>query len=152
MGVEETLTLMDGVTRYLMTNTGRDLFRAIEDLGLSFTQAKALQVLGQSEEDVSLKALSDRLGLSLPAISRAVDGLVKRGFVTRHEDPRDRRSKLVVVTAKGRRRMEELLAIRAAGLRDWLESLEPEELEALAEGLRPLAQRPEIAALIGRRS
>jgi DNA-binding MarR family transcriptional regulator len=142
---------MDVITRYLMTDAGRDVFAAIERLELSFSQIKTLQLLGDSDAPVSLKAVSDKLGLSLPAISRAVDGLVKRGFVTRREDQQDRRSKLVALTPKGRRRIDELLAIRAAGLRRFVATLEVDERDALAAGLRPVAERPEIVALRQRR-
>ena len=57
---------------------------------------------------MALGAVADALGLSLPAISRAVDGLVQRGLVKREEDPRDRRSKLVTATAAGARTFERL--------------------------------------------
>jgi DNA-binding MarR family transcriptional regulator len=149
-GVDEVVDLMAGVTRYLMTATGRDLFRAIEELDLSLSQIKILDLLSQPDPPTTLRAVSDVLGLSLPAVSRAVDGLVKRGFVSRDEDPSDRRCKLIAVTAKGRRSGEQLLAIRAAGMRKFVATLEPEERDALAAGLRPLAQRPEIAALVAR--
>jgi DNA-binding MarR family transcriptional regulator len=118
----------------------------VDDLGLSLSQIKCLQLLDDADRPLSLKAIGDRLGLSLPAASRAVDGLVKRHFVTRQEDPLDRRRKRVLVTEKGRRTFEELMALRVAGLRDFLERLAPGEREALADGLRPLACRPEIAA------
>ena len=36
----------------------------------------------------SVKELAGRLGLSLPAASRAVDGLIQRGYVTRRESRR----------------------------------------------------------------
>src|SRR5439155_25233940 len=59
----------------------------IDELGLSFSQLKALQFLSTAPApELSLKQLGDQLGLSLPAASRAVDGLVQRGLVTRTED------------------------------------------------------------------
>ncbi|HEY1277229.1 MAG TPA: MarR family transcriptional regulator [Thermoleophilaceae bacterium] len=135
------------VTKYLLVDIGRDMVQAIDSLELSFTQVKALQHL-YDDVAVSLKTLGERLQLSLPAVSRAVDGLVKRGFVTREEDTDDRRSKLVRITPEGRARVEEMVAIRAVALREFVESLSPEERDLLAPGLRTLAQRPEIAAHI----
>jgi DNA-binding MarR family transcriptional regulator len=133
------------LTKHLMVDAGRDMVQAIDELDLSFTQVKALQHLSD-DAPVSLKTLGERLKLSLPAVSRAVDGLVKRGFVTREEDTDDRRSKLVRITAAGRAATEELVAIRRTALHNFVESLSQEERDALAPGLRTLAQRSDIAA------
>ena len=72
-----------------------------------------------------MKAISEEVGLSLPGMSRAVDGLDKRGMVKRAEDPTDRRAKRVTLTAKGRRTMEGLMELRLAGLRAFVTELEP---------------------------
>lgn len=125
----------------LLASTHRDLFAAIEKAGLSITQVKCLQVLYEADSPLSLGAVSDSLGLSLPAISRAVDALVRRGEVKREEDPRDRRSKLLTVTARGRATCERLLALRLAGIRTFVAELEPGEQQALAHALSPVLQR-----------
>ncbi len=125
----------------LLASTHRDLFAAIEKAGLSITQVKCLQVLYEADAPLSLGAVSDSLGLSLPAISRAVDALVRRNEVKREEDPRDRRSKLVTVTARGRATSERLLALRLAGIRTFVAELEPAEQQALADALSPVLQR-----------
>ena len=143
--------LLAGVMKHLLITTRSDFLQAVEDLGLSLSQLKSMQALSDADEPLSLKGLADHLGLSLPAVSRAVEGLVRRGLVTREEDPSDRRCKRVVVTRRGRRTVEELLALRVAGLREFVEQLEPAERDALAEGLRPVALRDEIAAHIPRR-
>jgi DNA-binding MarR family transcriptional regulator len=126
--------------KHLLTYSGRDFFQAIDDLGLSLTQIKTAQFLAETKEPLSLGAIGDHLGLSLPAVSRAVDGLVKRGLCTREEDPADRRSKHIVITGRGRRLYERLHEIRVAGIRDWAEGLNPADREALLNALRPIAR------------
>lgn len=126
--------------KHLLTFTGGDFFQAIDDLQLSFTQIKAAQLLAETKEPLSLGAIGDHLGLSLPAVSRAVDGLVKRGICTRTEDPADRRSRRIAVTARGRRLYARLHEIRVAGIRDWAESLDPADRDALLQALRPIAR------------
>jgi DNA-binding MarR family transcriptional regulator len=126
--------------KHLLTYSGRDFFQAIDDLGLSLTQIKTAQFLAETKEPLSLGAIGDHLGLSLPAVSRAVDGLVKRGLCTREEDPADRRSKRIVITGRGRRLYERLHEIRVAGIRDWAEGLNPADREALLNALRPIAR------------
>lgn len=137
---------LGAVTRHLMTATGKGFFHEVEHLGLSLSQLKTLQFMADREPG-TLKAISDELGLSLPGVSRAVDGLHKRGMVKRVEDPEDRRAKRVSLTAKGRRTFEGLMALRIAGLRDFVTALGDDERRALAAGLEPLMERPEIAAL-----
>lgn len=138
---DELTSALAAILSHLLTSTGRDFMRAVDDLELSLTQIKSLRALIDAGEPLSVKALSDELGLSLPAISRAVDGLVRRDFVTRTEDPDDRRSKRVALTAKGRRTHDQLYALRVAGLREFVEDLDPEAREALGAGLAPIARR-----------
>ena len=68
---------------------------------------------------------------------------MQRGEVTRAEDPRDRRSKLVAVTARGRRTYEPLIEVRLAGVRRFVEGLEPAEREDLAAAVEPIVRRLE---------
>lgn len=137
----ELTSTLTAILSHLLTSTGRDFLQAVDELELSLTQIKSLRALTDADEPLSVKALGDELGLSTPAISRALDGLVQRDFVTRAEDPDDRRSKRLALTRKGRRTHDQLYALRVAGLREFVDALEPEERDALAAGLAPIARR-----------
>jgi len=126
--------------RHLLGSTNREFFAALQDAEISFSQLKCLGLLSNAEAPLSLGALSDDLGLSLAAVSRAVDGLVQRGAVKRQEDPSDRRSKLVTVSARGRAVYERVLAVRVAGVERFVEELEPEDRDALAAALGPIVE------------
>ena len=143
---QELASSLGTVMRYLMANTGRDFIQEVERLGLSLSQIKTLQLMADAEPS-TVGALADAVGLSVPAVSRAVDGLYKRGLVKRVEDSADRRAKRVSLTAKGRRTFEGLLALREAGLRDFVDQLSEDDRAALAQGIEPLLRRPEISAL-----
>jgi DNA-binding MarR family transcriptional regulator len=132
---------LTSILSYLLTSTGRDFLQAVDELELSITQCKSLRALSDAAEPLTVKALGNQLGLSLPAISRAMDGLVQREFVTREEDLLDRRSKRLALTRKGRRTHDQLYALRLAGLREFVDGLEAEERDALAAGLAPIARR-----------
>ena len=132
--------------RHLLVSTGRDFFQEVERLGLSLSQIKTLQLMSDREPD-TIGALAADLGLSLPAVSRAVEQLVVRGMVTRTEDPDDRRSRRLALTAKGRRTIDGLVQLRLAGVKRFVAGLEPEEREALMAGLTPLMERAEMAQL-----
>ena len=128
------------VMKEVMRSTNRDFFAALDAAGLSFTQVKCLGLLNDAES-MSVSAIADELVLSLAAVSRAVDALVQRGELTRVEDTADRRSRLVSITAQGRRSFEKLIAVRRAGIERLLDGLEPGELEGLSAGLAPILER-----------
>jgi DNA-binding MarR family transcriptional regulator len=129
------------IVRHLLWSTNREFFTSLQEAGISFSQLKCLGLLAEADAELSLGGLSDETGLSLPALSRAVDGLVQRGEVKRTEDPSDRRSKLLTVTARGRGTYERLASVRAAGVRRFVEDLEPEERDALGSALHPIVER-----------
>jgi len=124
----------------LMTNN-REFFVALQEAGISFTQLKCVGVLQQAGRPVSLGVLADELALSPAAISRAVDGLVQRGALRREEDPEDRRSKIVSLAPRGRAVYERVMAVRLAGLKNFVEELEPHERDALGSALHPIIER-----------
>ena len=124
----------------LMTNN-REFFVALQEAGISFTQLKCVGVLQQAGGPMSLGALADELALSPAAISRAVDGLVQRGALRREEDPEDRRSKIVSLAPRGRAVYERVMAVRLAGLKNFVEELEPQERDALGSALHPIIER-----------
>jgi len=81
----------------------------------SLSQATALPVLilGRLGQDgVRPGVLADALGLEASSLVRVIDLLIENGLVQRHEDPQDRRAKLLQLTADGKTRaaqMEEAL-------------------------------------------
>jgi DNA-binding MarR family transcriptional regulator len=131
--------------KLMMGSSNRDLFAAVEQAGVTITQVKCLGILHEAGAPLAVGALSEALGLSVPAVSRAVDALVQRSLVRRTEDPRDRRSKLVTVNAKGRRAYERFAEIRFAGVKRFVAGLTDAEREALAAGVRPLVERLEVS-------
>ena len=128
--------------RFLIQSAGNEFLAAVEDQQLSLTQLKAMHVLGGSDEDLSLNGLSERLGgLSLPTVSRAVEALVQRGFVSRIEDAHDRRVKRLSLTERGRETIDGLIEIRAREFEAVLEALSEDERERLAQALHPILER-----------
>ena len=131
---------------YVQKSSGGDFFRMVGELELSLSQLKLLMILDRDGER-TLKELAESLVLSLPAASRAVDGLHKRGMVDRREDDEDRRHKRVDITAAGSEVIRRLNQARFAGIEQFIQTLTTEERDNLARGLAPLVARAEIAAL-----
>ena len=126
---------------HLMRGSSQQMYALITELDLSITQMKTLHVLADNGSEVSVKELSDRLGVSLPGASRIVDALLRRGWLERREDPDDRRMKRVRITAEGRNVLDRIETARLAGLEDYAASLTPEQRARLSSALSDLPHR-----------
>jgi DNA-binding MarR family transcriptional regulator len=126
---------------HLMRGSSEQMYALIAELDISITQMKTLHVLADGGSEVSVKELSDRLGLSLPGASRIVDALLRRGWLERREDPDDRRMKRVGITAEGRKALDRIETARLAGLEDYAASLTPEQRTRLSSALSDLPHR-----------
>jgi DNA-binding MarR family transcriptional regulator len=143
---EELSRDMAALANYLLRTANMGTFNAIAELDLSFTQIKALCALEADGEERSVKALAESLGVSLPAMSRAVDGLFERGFVLREEDTADRRMKRVGLTEAGHTVPRALNEARLSALQELMSSLVDEEADALSHALGLILERREDIA------
>ncbi|MHB8659232.1 MAG: MarR family winged helix-turn-helix transcriptional regulator [Solirubrobacteraceae bacterium] len=134
------------VVVFLHKNCNADLFEAVGELDLSLTQIKVLHHLEEADERLTLGRLAELIPVSLPAASRTVEDLVRRGFVRRHEDAADRRMKRMAVTDAGRSITLRLNAARRHGLQRFTESLSGPERAALAQALGVLMAREDVLA------
>ena len=107
---------------------------------LSVVQLRAISYLSR-HSDASLSELAEVVGLTLPATSRLVDGLVTRRLVSRGEAQGDRRKLTLHATAAGRavlRGVRESAHGRLAGL---LDGFPAADLDALSRALAALQER-----------
>jgi DNA-binding MarR family transcriptional regulator len=131
-----------------MGGASSDVFRVIDDSGLTFSQMKVLVELDSPEEDArTVTALSEELGISPASASRAADGLVRKKLATRVEDPDDRRVRRLALTSRGRDLADRIISARLAGLEEFTASLSSEERQKLEAALEALLKRPEIAEI-----
>jgi DNA-binding MarR family transcriptional regulator len=124
-----------------MKGSSEHLYALIAELDISITQMKTLHALSDCDREVSVKELSDRLGLSLPGASRMVDTLLRRGWVERGEDPEDRRIKRIGITDAGRSIVERIETARLVGLEQYAAALTPEQRTTLSSALSDLPHR-----------
>jgi DNA-binding MarR family transcriptional regulator len=134
-----------GFFRYAWATSDTDFLREVSELDLTFTQFKTLMLLAHEPAELSVKEISERLGISLPAASRAVDPLVKRGFVERDEDLIDRRVKRVRPTKQGDRLVERLIETRIKAFEQLLGDFSVTERRKLGDALDEILARPEVA-------
>ncbi len=133
------------VVIFLHKHCNSDLFEAVGALELTLTQIKLLHHLEEAVRPLTLKEGAELVKVSLPAASRTVDDLVRRGFAERQEDLEDRRMKRVSLTDKGRQVIRRLNAARLSGLQQFAENLNDVERDRLSAALSKLLERQEIA-------
>jgi DNA-binding MarR family transcriptional regulator len=131
---------------YLQKNCQSDVLEAVGALELSLTQIKLLHHLEAADRELGLGEAALLVRVSLPAASRMVDDLVRRGFVERYEDTADRRMKRVSLTEEGRAIIRRIGAARLTGLEQFVEGLNNSERRTLERALEKLMERPEVAA------
>lgn len=110
-------------------------------LGLSLAKLLALKALFDAGESLPLGQLADRLSCVKSNITQLVDRLEADGFVAREADPRDRRTRLAVLTAAGRKACTEGTRVQQETERDLLKALTRDEARQLSVLLEKL-ERP----------
>jgi DNA-binding MarR family transcriptional regulator len=131
---------MGVLTSHLNRCGSPDLIRFMADVDLSFTQVKMLMLLEDKGEQ-SVKDVATALNLSLPAASRAIDGLAQRGLVDRRESAVDRRAKIVSLRPGGAEIGAAMIARRQATYEAFAAELSEEERSTLHAALLPIVER-----------
>jgi DNA-binding MarR family transcriptional regulator len=145
---QATAARISALLRHLFLYDRGNLLRVIEESGLSMTQSKALLELGGLGEEAEARQVTDlaeALGVSVPSMSRAVDGLVRKRLATRVEDPEDRRARRIAISAKGKKLVDALVVVRQAGMESFAASLSTAQRRKLDAAVDALMDRPDIA-------
>jgi len=108
-----------------------------ERKGLSVPQFRAL-VKVRKQPGVSLSAVADHLGASLPTTSRVVAKLVGKRLLERRESNTDRRQVMLEITLEGRRLVDAATASTQAHMEGELKNLSAEEREKVRLGMNIL--------------
>jgi DNA-binding MarR family transcriptional regulator len=137
---QQLAALLNRLNHLVNRTAAPDMFRVLGEVDLSFTQLKALFHL-QEHPELTVKEIASRLGMSLPAVSRSVEGLVQRGLVERREHESDRRSRQIALLPQGRAVLERVMAAREAALVAFASDLSDAERDALHAALLPIVER-----------
>jgi MarR family 2-MHQ and catechol resistance regulon transcriptional repressor len=98
-----TLAASDCVIQTLRTATilWRESRRFFRRFGLTEAQFNVLNLLGPAPEGLSQRELSDLLVVDRSNITLLLDRMARRGWVARHDVPKDRRRYQVRLTREG---------------------------------------------------
>ena len=113
------------------------------DVGHARTMGQQRDLLAAvaSLEPATLNQVAEKVKRGAPAVSRAIDAMVRSGQVAREPDPDNRRRLALRLTEDGRRQLETPVAGNA-GLESRLNKLAASELRALERGIEILERLP----------
>jgi len=109
------------------------LFLSQSRLGISRTEAGVMGALKQRPQRITELAAAE--GVTQPAITRLVDRLQGRGWVTREHDPDDGRVVMVRLTHQGEAMLGELRAEYRALVHEEMAVLPDADVETLARAI-----------------
>ena len=119
--------------------TTRALSQADTGFELTFPQWRALLVLGENPDGARIGEVAARVGVTLPATSRLLRRLERRGLTTLAADEQDRRATRARLSHRGRKVRAAILGHRRAALREVASAIHHPERLDLPEGLRAIA-------------
>jgi DNA-binding MarR family transcriptional regulator len=143
-----TAARLGAFLRHIFIFSGGEHLRKMEESGLTLTQCKTLLMLAGPEGDQPYagRDIAERLHVSVPSVSRAVDELVRSRLVRRVEDPDDRRIRRLTITDKGMRLAGEIVAARMADMEAFAASLTPAQRRKLDAALEAMLENEDIEA------
>ena len=104
---------------------------------ISIPQFRSLAFI-QRNPDSSLSSLAEHLGLTLPSVSKLVDGLVKQKLVIRQESITDRRCLTLVLTETGAAIVNSARVDAQSNLAKKMVHLSDDELETIYQAMQLL--------------
>lgn len=116
------------------------LVRAGEGITRPLGQSSARwQVLGRAFEPQTVADIARGLGLARQSVQRTADVLAHEGLVRFRAHPADRRTKLVELTAAGRRVLSAIYGRQVEWSDAVLQDLDPDALASVTAGLAEIA-------------
>lgn len=141
--------LTDDLERIMIGAVGlttRALARSGSDFDLTFPQWRALLFVGRSADGVRVGEVAVRVGVTLPATSRLLRRLERRGLMTLGTDASDRRATRVRLTERGHELRTAIVSHRRATLEEIASRVPDLGHLDLAVGLRLIAAELEPLA------
>lgn len=112
--------------------------KQVADLSLAEwrTMAQIVELQPCNATQIAQRALVD------PAeVSRALRSLEKRGIIERHQNPKNLKSRVVMLTEEGERIRSEIRGERDEFYQQWMEEISAVDLKTMDAGLRSIARK-----------
>jgi DNA-binding MarR family transcriptional regulator len=123
----------------LVMRTVRAQLRAQRRADISVPQFRAMGFI-DANDGASLSDLASHIGLTLPSMSKLIDGLVARELVTRTSHSADRRRICLSLTTLGREELRAAHRSTEKFLADRLSSLPDDDLKNISRAMQLLKE------------
>jgi DNA-binding MarR family transcriptional regulator len=114
------------------------------DVSISMPQLRCLHLIAVAGE-LRMSKLVAQLGVSISTVSGLVDRLVDHGFVTRRDDPLDRRQVVLSPTPAGAEFIDRMRELSNAQFRGLISHLTSEELRTVHRSIEILSDAADRA-------
>ena len=118
------------------------LYAGLAETGIDDTDFRILEAL-LNKGPLPVNTIGPKVFLTPGSISVAIDRLLTRGLVSRVESPKDRRVRIVSLTAKGKALIAPIFRKHAAEIRRMFADTSPKELRSLETILKKIGKRAE---------
>jgi DNA-binding MarR family transcriptional regulator len=117
------------------------ILNSVSGMDLSISEMHLLEAVGEKKgEGIPLYELAQRMELSPPTVTVAINKLSKKGFVVKSKSERDKRSVIVELTRIGKKMNAAHRYFHEQMVRDIDKLLTPTEREGLLRGIQLLNQ------------
>jgi len=115
------------------------ILHSVSGMELSISEMHLLEAVGEKREGgIPLFELAQRMELSAPTVTVAVNKLSKKGFVNKSKSEKDKRSVIVELTRMGKKMNAAHRYFREQMVRDIDRLLSPSEREGMLRGMEQL--------------
>lgn len=116
------------------------LNRLLKPYGLSYGQWYVLLIIHRNGK-ISQRDLQQIMEIESATVTRIIDSLIRKGWLTREEKPEDRRIKELELTADGKQRWLKLPDLIPAGKSVMYDGMDESEIGVTLEVLRKITER-----------
>lgn len=109
------------------------------DVAITLPQWRALVVVDR-HGPLNMSAMAQWMGVHPSNATRACEGLVRAGLLTRREDPADRRRQVLTLSDNGKQFVESLLEHRRQAIARVVDRVPAERRMRLSEAMRDFAE------------
>lgn len=113
--------------------------RHLERFGVTRMEWLLLAAVSNKPSGMHMSAIADLLNVSLPQVTALANGLLKSELVIQKVEPRDRRSRSLAATRRGKDLIKKIELSMRDALRDWLADIPRAQLETYMQTVMQLA-------------
>ncbi len=123
--IEQAKKLKEFIDNFIKCCEGKRFYES-KKLKLPYVEAKTMLLL-KGQRYLTINHIANQLNVAMSRASKIVKDLVKKGFADIISDPKDKRIKLISLTADGKKKVEKIEEFHIQIHKRLLEDLSPSE-------------------------